>query len=171
VQRGKWVLDNLMGAPPPPPPPVPSLEATTKGNHNLSLRAALEQHRADPGCAGCHKPMDPIGFALENYNGIGQWRSHDGGSEIDASGKLPDGTQFNGPAGLKIALTTVRREEFASTVVERLLTYALGRGVEYYDQPTVRAIVRETSANDYRVRDLITAVVMSLPFQMRRSAD
>ena len=172
VQRGKWVLENLLGAPPPPPPPVPPLDATTKGNHSMSLRAALELHRASPSCSGCHKLMDPIGFALENYNGIGQWRTEDGGSEIDATGKLPDGTEFNGPTGLKKALTsTVRREEFASTVVSKFLTYALGRGLEYYDQPVVRAIVRDCEANDYRVKDLITAIVMSTPFQMRRSVN
>jgi mono/diheme cytochrome c family protein len=171
VQRGKWILDNLLGAPPPPPPPVPSLEATTKGHPNLSLRAAMELHRADPGCAGCHRPMDPLGFALENYNGIGEWRNEDGGSEIDATGKLPDGTEFNGPTGLNKALTTVRREEFATTVASKILTYALGRGLEYYDQPVVRSILRETSAGDYRLRDLITATVMSTPFQMRRSPD
>jgi hypothetical protein len=135
----------------------------------LSLRAALELHRASPSCAGCHAVMDPIGFALENYNGIGQWRSQDGGSDIDATGKLPDGTRFTGPAGLKNAMTTVRREEFASTVTSKLLTYALGRGLEYYDQPAVRSILRDCEAGDYRVRDLITDVVMSTPFQMRRS--
>jgi mono/diheme cytochrome c family protein len=170
VQRGKWVLENMLGAPPPPPPAdVPSLDATTKGHQSLSLRAALEQHRASPGCAGCHAQMDPIGFALENYNGIGEWRTKDGGSEIDASGKLPDGTKFTGPSGLKKVMTTSKREEFAGTVAEKLLTYALGRGLEYYDQPAVRTILRETSAGDYRMRDLIQAVVMSTPFQMRRS--
>ena len=171
VQRGKWVLENLLGAPPPPPPPVPALEATTKGSHTISLRAALEMHRASPSCSGCHAVMDPIGFALENYNGIGQWRSEDGGSTIDASGKLPDGTEFYGPGGLKKSLTSVRREEFASTVAQKLLTYGLGRGVEYYDQPTVRAILRGAAAGDYRMRDLITAVAMSAPFQTRRSTD
>jgi hypothetical protein len=170
VQRGKWVLDNLLGAPPPPPPPdIPTLEDSSKDHKDLTLRAALEKHRANPSCAGCHAVMDPIGFALENYDGIGRWRTQDGGSEIDATGKLPDGTQFTGPPGLKKALTTVRSEEFASTVAERLLTYALGRGVEYYDQPSIRTIVRETKAGDYRMRDLITAVVLSKPFQMRRS--
>lgn len=170
VQRGKWVLDNLLGAPPPPPPPdIPTLDDTTNGHKDLTLRAALEKHRANPSCAGCHAVMDPIGFALENYDGIGRWRTQDGGSEIDATGKLPDGTQFTGPPGLKKALTTIRSEEFASTVAERLLTYALGRGVEYYDQPAIRTIVRETKAGDYRLRDLITAVVFSKPFQMRSS--
>ena len=172
VQRGKWVLENLLGAPPPPPPPnVPPLDATSKGSHTMSLRAALEQHRANPACAGCHAVMDPIGFALENYNGIGEWRTKDGGSPIDATGQLPDGTKFNGPSGLKEAMTTVRREEFASTAVSKLLTYALGRGLEYYDQPAVRAILHDCEPNSYRFRDLITAVVMSTPFQMRRSAN
>ncbi len=172
VQRGKWILDNLLGAPPPPPPPdVPALEASSKKHQDVSLRVALEQHRANPGCAGCHAVMDPIGFALENFNGIGQWRTKDGVADIDASGKLPDGTQFTGPAGLKKAMTTVRREEFAGAVTERLLTYALGRGVEYYDQPTVRAILRSTASSEYAMRDIISAVVMSPPFQMRRSAD
>ncbi|HYP07117.1 MAG TPA: DUF1592 domain-containing protein [Bryobacteraceae bacterium] len=172
VQRGKWVLDNLLGSPPPPPPPdVPALEVTSDKSHHLSLREALEQHRANPSCAGCHAVMDPIGFALENYNGIGQWRTKDGKSAINAAGKLPDGTEFEGPAGLKKVMTTSRAEEFASTVAERLLTYALGRGVEYYDLPAVRAIVRDTRANNYPMRDLITAVALSTPFQMRRSAD
>ncbi len=171
VQRGKWVLDNLLGAPPPPPPPVPPLEATTNGNHAMSLRAALELHRASPSCSGCHKVMDPIGFALENYNGIGEWRTKDGGSEIDASGKLPDGTEFTGPSGLNHALTTVRREDFAAAVTSKLLTYALGRGLEYYDQPVVRSILRQCEAGNYRMRDLISAVVISTPFKMRRSTN
>ena len=169
VQRGKWVLENLLGAPPPPKPPdVPSLDETTKGNTHLSLRAALEQHRANPGCAGCHAVMDPIGFALENYNGIGQWRAEDGGSPIDATGKLPDGTQFSGPSGLRNTMSTSKREEFANTVTEKLLTYGLGRGLEYYDQPAVRSILRECGPGDYRMRDLVKAVVMSTPFLERR---
>ena len=172
VQRGKWILDNLLGDPPPPPPAdVPPLEATTKGSHSLSLREAMEQHRANTSCAGCHARMDPIGFALENYDGVGRWRTKDGGVTIDASGKLPDGTQFDGPAGLKKVLTIARREEFVTTVSERLLTYALGRGVEYYDMPALRAILRKTEANEYRMKDLITAIAASTPFQMRRSAD
>jgi len=172
VQRGKWILDNLLGDPPPPPPPdVPPLEATTKGSRGLSLREAMEQHRANTTCSGCHARMDPIGFALENYDGIGRWRTKEGDAKIDASGRLPDGTQFNGPAGLKKVLTTARREDFVSTVSERLLTYALGRGVEFYDKPALRAIVRKTEGSDYRMRDLISAIVMSAPFQMRRSSD
>jgi hypothetical protein len=115
--------------------------------------------------------MDPLGFALENYDGIGKWRTQDGGAEIDASGKLPDGTQFAGPAGLKQVLATARRDEFIATVTEKLFIYGIGRGVEYYDMPAVRAIMRQTEAHQYRLRDLILAVVTSSPFQMRRSAD
>jgi mono/diheme cytochrome c family protein len=172
VQRGKWILDNLLGEPPPPPPAdVPALDATTKGARKLTLREAMELHRANPGCAVCHRNIDPLGFALENYDGIGEWRSKDGESDIDASGKLPDGTQFDGPAALKRVLAIGRRDEFVSTVTEKLLTYGLGRGVEYYDIPAVRAIMRQTEANQYRFRDLILGVVISVPFQMRRSPD
>jgi len=172
VQRGKWILDNLLGAPPPPPPPdVPALDATTNGAKKMTLREAMEVHRANSACAVCHRNMDPLGFALENYDGIGEWRTKDGGSEVDATGKLPDGTQFEGPAGLKHVLVTARRDEFVSTVTEKLLTYALGRGVEYYDMPALRAIIRKSEGNQYRLKDLVMGVVSSTPFQMRRSAD
>lgn len=171
VQRGKWILENLLGTPPPPPPPdVPALEATT-ANLQLTLREAMEKHRGNPVCAGCHARMDPIGFALENYDGIGKWRAKDGGATIDASGKLPDGTIFDGPAGLKKVLITSRRDEFVSTVVEKLLTYAIGRGLEASDLPTVRAIVRESARSNYQMGDLLEIVVKSSPFQMRRSAE
>jgi hypothetical protein len=171
VQRGKWILENLLGTPPPAPPPnVPALEATTANTH-LTLREAMEKHRANPVCASCHARMDPIGFALENYDGIGKWRAKDGDATIDASGKLPDGTTFDGPAGLRKIMTTVRRDEFISTVVEKLLTYALGRGVEASDRPTIRAIMRESRRSDYKLGDLVTIVVKSTPFQMRRALD
>ena len=171
VQRGKWILENLLGTPPPPPPPdVPALEATTANAH-LTLREAMEKHRANAVCAGCHARMDPIGFALENYDGIGKWRDKDGGATIDASGKLPDGTTFSGPAGLKKILTTTRRDEFVSTVTEKLLTYALGRGLEASDQPVVRSIMRESERSNYQLADMVLTVVKSTPFQMRRSAE
>lgn len=171
VQRGKWILENLLGTPPPPPPPdVPALEATTANQH-LTLRDAMEKHRANAVCAGCHARMDPLGFALENYDGIGKWRSKDGGAPIDASGKLPDGTVFDGPAGLRNLLITDRRDEFISTVVVKMLTYALGRGLEACDQPTVRAIVRESARSNYQLADLVEIVVKSSPFQMRRSSE
>jgi cytochrome c551/c552 len=172
VQRGKWILENLLGTPPPPPPPdVPVLDPHGKDG-KMTLRQAMEAHRANPGCAACHARMDPIGFALENYDGIGQWRNKDeSGAAIDASGKLPDGSAFDGPAGLRKLLANERREEFVQTLTEKLLTYALGRGLESYDQPAVRAILRQTAANQYRLGDLITAVVHSTPFQMRRSPE
>ena len=131
----------------------------------------MEVHRANSACAVCHRNMDPLGFALENYDGIGEWRTKDGGSDVDATGKLPDGTQFEGPAGLKKVLVTTRRDEFVSTVTEKLLTYGLGRGVEYYDMPALRAIMHQAEDNHYRLKDLIMGVITSAPFQMRRSAD
>ncbi|MEP6715129.1 MAG: DUF1592 domain-containing protein [Terriglobia bacterium] len=171
VQRGKWILENLLGTPPPPPPPdVPALEATTSNAH-LTLREAMEKHRGNPICAGCHARMDPIGFALENYDGIGKWRDKDSGATIDASGKLPDGTVFNGPAGLRKVMITERRDEFVDTVIEKLLTYALGRGVEAPDRPTMRAIGREAERSNYKLADLIEMIVKSRPFQMRRSSE
>ena len=169
VNRGKWVLENILGTPPPPPPPdVPELE-TGEGGEVLSMREAMEVHRANPVCASCHQLMDPVGLSLENFDAIGRWRDR---SEtrlaIDARGELPDGTEYDGPAGLKAALLR-HPDRFVTTVTEKLLTYALGRGVEYYDAPTVRAIVREAAADDYRLSTLIKGVVRSTPFQMRRT--
>ena len=135
------------------------------------MRQAMEQHRADPTCASCHARMDPLGFAMENYDGVGKWRTQDAGSVIDASGTLPDGTKFDGPAGLKKILLTTHRDEYLSTVTTKLLTYALGRGLEYYDQPAVRSIDREASRDNYTLSALITAIVKSTPFQMRRTQE
>ncbi|HWP85032.1 MAG TPA: DUF1592 domain-containing protein [Terriglobia bacterium] len=169
--RGKWVLENLLGSPPPPPPNnVPSLVDRGKDGKILSVREQMEMHRKNPACSGCHAPMDPLGFALENFDAIGRWRtaSGAGNTPIDASGELPDGTKFQGPAELR-ALLLRRQEEFLRTFTEKLLTYALGRGVEYYDKPAVRKIVREAAPNDYRWSSMILGVVKSAPFQMRRS--
>jgi hypothetical protein len=169
VQRGKWVLENLLGTPPPPPPPnVPSLDAHGKGG-NLTMRQAMEAHRADPACASCHSRMDPIGFSLENYDGVGAWRDTDNGARIDASGKLPDGTAFTGPAGLKQLLLGRHREEFLSTFTEKLMTYALGRGLEPSDRPAERAILREAAEQNYTIPALIDAIIKSPEFQMRRN--
>jgi mono/diheme cytochrome c family protein len=171
VQRGKWVLETLLGTPPPPPPPdVPELKAAPNGK-TLSAREQMQVHRANAVCASCHGRMDPIGFALENYDGVGKWRSEDAGASIDASGKLPDGTEFQGPAGLSQLLLTKYRDDFVRTATEKLLTYALGRGVEYYDNPTVRAIGREAARDSYRISSLIFAIVKSTPFQMRRASE
>jgi mono/diheme cytochrome c family protein len=168
--RGKWMLENLLGAPPPPPPPnVPSLEEATPGKHT-SVRERLEQHRKNAVCASCHAPMDPLGLALENFDAIGKWRTRDGNTTIDPSGGLPDGSTFSGPAGVR-QLLLGRREQFVSTVAEKLLTYAMGRGLEYYDAPAVRAIMREAAPSDYHWSSLILAIVKSTPFQMRRSSE
>lgn len=172
VQRGRWILENLLGTPPPPPPPdVPELKPTGNDGKVLSMRQAMEQHRANAICASCHARMDPIGFALENYDGIGQWRNLDAGSPIDASGKLPDGTQFSGLSGLSKLLATRYRDDFVRTVAQKLLTYALGRGLDYYDNPAVRSITREAAREDYRISALVLAIVKSTPFQMRRSPE
>ena len=168
--RGKWVLEQLLGTPPPPPPPnVPSL----KENDNtrvMTMRERMEQHRANPACAVCHRMMDPLGFALENFDGLGRWRDSIGATPIDTSGVLPDGTQFNGPAGLRKVLLT-KKALFVETFTERLLTYALGRGVEPYDRPVVRKIVRDAAANDERWSSIILGIVKSTPFQMRSVSD
>ena len=170
VQRGKWVLENLLGAPPPPPPPdVPDLKPKSSDGRLLSMREQLDLHRANPICASCHARMDPIGFALENYDGVGKWRTKDAGLPIDPSGKLPDGTTFSGPAELKKILLTANRDEFVATVTEKLMTYALGRGLEAYDAPTVRAISREATKDNYKLQTLILAIINSKPFQMRRT--
>ncbi|HLF13189.1 MAG TPA: DUF1592 domain-containing protein [Gammaproteobacteria bacterium] len=167
VVRGKWILENLLGTPPPDPPPnVPELTATDGAGSTLSMRERLAAHRADPACAGCHALMDPLGFALENFDAVGRWRTlGESGAPIDAAGTLPDGTPFEGAAGLRDALLS--SDQFVATLTEKLLTYALGRGVEYYDMPAVRAIVREAAANDYRFSAFIVGVVQSPPFQMR----
>jgi cytochrome c5 len=171
VQRGKWILENLLGAPPPPPPPdVPTLKPHGTDGH-LTLRQAMEQHRADPACAVCHSRMDPIGFALENYNGIGKWRiMDDTGAKIDSSGALPGGAMFSGPAGLTNLLLTEKKADFVSTFTRKLMTYSLGRGVESYDEPVVRSITRDAARDDYRMSSLILGIVHSAPFQMRRAA-
>ncbi len=169
VNRGKWVLENILGTPPPPPPPdVPDLE-TAEGGQALSMREAMEQHRANPVCASCHRLMDPLGLALENFDAIGRWRDrNETRGAINAAGELPDGTPFDGPAGLKDALLR-HPERFVTTVTEKLMTYALGRGIEYYDAPAVRAIVRDAAEDGYRLSSLVKGVVRSAPFQMRRS--
>jgi len=165
VVRGKWVLENILGTPPPPPPPdVPALEETTTGK-SLTMREAMEQHRANPVCASCHRVMDPLGLALEPFDAIGRWRTANE-MKMDLTGMLPDGTQFDGPSGLKQALLA-QPDRFVTTVTEKLMTYALGRGVEYYDAPAVRSIIREAAKDDYRLTTLILGVIESPPFRMR----
>lgn len=185
VRRGKWVLENLLGAPPPAPPPnVPALKDNEAGSTKvLSMREQMEAHRKNPACASCHRIMDPIGFALENFDAIGRWRTNDpwmltvedqkwrqnqADAPIDGTGTLPDGTPFAGPIGLKRALLD-HPQAFVETLTEKLMTYALGRGVEYYDRPAVRKIVREAAMSDNRFSSLILGIVRSTPFQMRMS--
>jgi len=168
VLRGKWILDNIVNAPPPPPPTdVPNLNETAIGTQE-TLRAQLLRHRKAPACASCHAPMDPLGFGLENYDAIGAWRTRDGAFPIDCSGKLPDGKSFSTPAQLKRILRT-EEGTFARGLTERMLTYALGRGLEPYDDAAVGAITEEMARDSYRFRSLIRGVVNSAPFQMRRS--
>ncbi|MXV74558.1 DUF1592 domain-containing protein [Candidatus Poribacteria bacterium] len=168
VKRGRWVLEQILGTPPPPPPPdVPELEEDKAETSATTLRELLEQHREDPACANCHAKMDPIGFALENYNAIGAFRKKDGGSEIDTTAVLPDGTTFDGIADLKQILKD-RKPEFVRCLTEKMLTYALGRGLEYYDRPTVEQIVAQLEAEGYRSSVLITEIVKSDPFRLRR---
>jgi hypothetical protein len=168
VIRGKWVLDNIFGAPPPSPPPnVPTLDNTIV-SASLPIRERLKEHRTRLECASCHKTIDPVGFALENFDAVGRWRDYDDGVPIDVLGGLPDGSQFDGVAGLEAGLLQ-RPELFAETLTEKLLTFALGRGVEYYDAPAVRKILREAESEQYRFSTLILGIVRSAPFQMRTS--
>jgi hypothetical protein len=167
VKRGKWILDNLLASPPPPPPAdVPALKTEHDGKL-LTAREQLELHRANPACASCHKRMDPLGFALENFDAVGAWRTQDAGQVIDAGAVLADGTAFKGFAGLQQILLD-RREEFARAFTERLMTYALGRGLGPQDMPAVRAIARDAAKDDWRVQTIIKGIVMSPGFTMRR---
>jgi len=172
VLRGVWLLTNILASPPPAPPPnVPPFKERGDDGTIKSVRESMEDHRANPACAACHMRMDPLGFALENFNAIGQWRTREGtaNTPIDNSGQLPDGTQFKGPVELRRVLMS-KPDLFATSVIEKLLTYALGRGVEYYDEPVVRKIRRET-APEYRWAALVQAIVKSQPFQMTRTRE
>jgi hypothetical protein len=172
VQRGKWVMTNILGiVPPDPPPNIPPLKDAASGSSApQTMRQLMEAHRANPACAGCHKMMDPIGFALENFDGIGKWRTKDAGQNVDASSQLTDGTKIVGVVDLRNALLRYS-PQFARVVTEKLLTYALGRGVEYQDMPVVRAIVRDAARNNYRFSTLIEGIVNSEPFQMNRKPE
>jgi hypothetical protein len=166
--RGKWILENLLNEPiPPPPPDVPALDEAKIGATG-SMRQQMEAHRTNPVCASCHSKMDPLGFGFENFNAIGQWRTQDGKFPIDPSGTLPDGRVFHSPAELESILLH-DKASFAECVTDKLLTYALGRGLERYDKRTVRDIAQRLEAGDYRFSKLILEIVNSLPFQMRRS--
>jgi hypothetical protein len=171
VLRGKWVLEQVLGTPPPPPPPlVKSLPPNDTPVNGLSLRERLERHRDNPDCAGCHQRMDPLGFALENFDAIGRWRTQIGDQPVDCRGVLPDGEKFEGPAELKkVLLQDKHKDDFVRNLTEKMLAYALGRGLEYYDVPTVREISQTVARNDYRSSVLIAEIVKSYPFQFRRN--
>ena len=171
VVRGKWILENLLGTPPPPPiPNVGELRPTNGEGIVLSMRQRMEQHRRNPVCASCHAMMDPLGLSLENFDAVGKWRTlGESSASVDASGVFPDGSKFEGAAGLKQML--LQSDRFVPTVTEKLMTYALGRGLEHYDAPAVRAIVRNAARDDYRFSSMITGVVQSAPVTMRRAAD
>ena len=170
VLRGRWVLESLLGTPPPSPPAdVPGLPDRGEDGRPASVRERLERHRENPACATCHAPMDPLGFALENFDAVGGWRDADDGTAVDNSAVLPDGTEFRGPAGLRAFLVSQHRQ-FVGAMTEKLLAYALGRRLEYYDSPTVRGIVREAAASDYRLSAIILGIVRSPAFQMRRAS-
>ncbi len=172
VLRGKWILENILSSPPPPPPPnVPALKTQANDTGKpLTMRQAMVAHRANPVCASCHARMDPIGFAMDNFDAVGRWRDSDAGQVIDGSGVLPDGTKFNGVVELKKALLR-HPEQFVRTVTEKLLMYGISRNVQYYDQPAVRAIVEQARAGNYSFASLVLGVAKSAPFQMRRSQE
>jgi len=169
VERGKWILTNLLGVPPQPPPPnVPPLQESSADGKVLSLRERMEQHRANPVCAGCHRLMDPIGFALENFDGVGHWRTNEDGAKIDPSGTLFNGATLDGVAGLRQALAA-QPEVFVGVMTEKMLTYAVGRGIEYYDMPAVRKVVQDARNKDFRFSSIVLGIVRSTPFQMKEA--
>jgi hypothetical protein len=171
VKRGKFVLEQILGVPPPPPPPnVPQLPSDAKAVLSGSLRHRMEEHRANPACANCHEHMDGIGFAFENFNAIGEYRYKDAGFDIDPSGTMPDGSSFKGVVELKAMLST-KKDLFSRCLTKKMLTYALGRGVEYYDQRAVEKIVSALEANDYKFSTLVIGIAKSDPFRLCRGKD
>ena len=168
VKRGKWIMENVLGTPPPDPPPnVPALEETQRAEPDLSLREQMILHRDNPVCASCHRQMDQLGFGLENFDATGRWREKDGKFPVEASGELPSGEKFSGPAEL-VQILAKRKHQFTETLVSKMLIYALGRGIRPYDQHAINWIVRRVEDGDYRFSAVITGIVMSRPFRMRR---
>ena len=169
--RGHWLLDAVLGSPPPPPPPdIPPFPPSETARGSLSVRARTEQHRTNPSCASCHVRMDPLGFALENFDAVGRWRATDeAGAPVDSSGALPDGTRFSGVEELRAVLVR-EPEPFVRNATTKLLAYAVGRSIAPSDMPAIRKIVRDAASDRYRWSSIIHGVVRSVPFQMRRSA-
>jgi hypothetical protein len=170
VLRGKWILENILAAAPPPPPPnVPQLNDAKNGK-TMTIREQMEMHRANPVCASCHTKMDPLGFSLENFDAVGAWRNGYAGQKVDASAVLPDGTKFEGPQGLQ-SILLARKNQFVEAFTERLMTYALARGLEAYDMPSVRGVRYAAQKDGYRMNDIIMGIVTSVPFDMRRTPE
>ena len=171
VLRGKWILENILGTPPPPPPPnVPAFPDNPETGKALTVRERMETHRSNPVCASCHRVMDPLGFSLENFDAVGQWRTREAGGVVDAAGQLADGTSVNGPVSLREALVK-HPDQFVGTMTEKLLTYALGRGLESYDMPVVRSIVEGSAKNKYRFSTIVVDIVESTPFRMKSATE
>jgi hypothetical protein len=171
VLRGKWILENVMGTPPPAPPPnVPALKESDEGGKVTTVRERLEEHRKNPACATCHRVMDPLGFSLDNFDAVGAWRTKENGLPLDSSGQLADGTKISGVVDLRAALMK-HPERFVGTMTEKMMTYALGRGLEYYDMPVVRGIVRESAKDDYRFSSIVMGIVNTTAFQMKRAKE
>ena len=171
VKRGKWVLEQLLGTPPPPPPAdVPELEKDGKAVNAGTLRQQMELHRKNPACANCHAKMDPLGFGLETFDAVGGFRDKDDGKPIDSSGELPDGQKFNGPAELRKILLS-KKDLFARCLTEKMLTYALGRGLEYYDKRAVDAIAAAVAKGDYKLSVLVGEIARSEPFRLKRGEE
>jgi hypothetical protein len=171
VLRGKWILENILGTPPPPPPAdVPAFPDNPETGRALTVRERTEAHRKNPVCASCHQVMDPLGFSLENFDAIGQWRTKEAGGAVDTAGQLADGTAVNGPVSLRQALVK-RPEQFVGTMTEKLLTYALGRGLEHYDMPVARSIAQASAGDNYRFSAIVLGIVKSTPFQMKKATE
>jgi len=171
TMRGRWLLANILGAPPPPPPPdIPALKEAGADGQPRSLRERMELHRKNPACAACHQRMDPLGFALENFDALGKWREASDGAPIDPAAAFPDGSRFEGIRGLR-ALLSAHKEDFARTLAEKLLAYAIGRGLDYRDMPAVRAIARDAARADYSWSSIVVGIVKSPPFSMAVAGD
>lgn len=172
VKRGKWILESVLNTPPPPPlPDVPALDDIPAGQNGISLRRKLELHRSSPACAGCHKRLDPLGLALENYDAVGVWRDMEDTEHIDARGELIDGTTFEGPIGLKDLVLNEKREFFVNSLTNHLMIYALGRPTEYYDISVIREIGDKVAEDEYKMSRMIVEIVKSYPFRYTKNAN
>ena len=172
IRRGEWILDSLLGTPPPPPPPdAGELDEDIEENRKLTFRQKLEMHSKNPRCYSCHREMDPLGFSLENYDWFGRWRSESRGRSIDSKGRLPSGTEFEGPIGLRDVIVGEKLDDLARQITRKMLSYALGRQLEYYDVPAVRKILKVFKEDNYRLQTLLREVCSSYPFKYRKNPE